>query len=134
MMETDEFEQYLMTTSNDDIQFNVRSELDHYLDEPVIPWVVNSNFEILKWWKIYGMKYHTLQEIARDLLAIHVSTVASESAFSTRGRIISSHRSRLNPDTIEALMCTQSWLSSSVIGMRLFNLFIVINCFYNMFF
>ncbi|KAG5533349.1 hypothetical protein RHGRI_027517 [Rhododendron griersonianum] len=46
----------------------------------------------------------------RDLLAIPVSTVASESAFSTSGRLVSPHRSRLHPDTMEALMCAQSWL------------------------
>ncbi|GJZ47739.1 zinc finger BED domain-containing protein RICESLEEPER 2-like protein [Tanacetum coccineum] len=36
-----------------------------------------------------GSKYPTLQRIAKDILAIPVSTVASESAFSTSGRLIS---------------------------------------------
>ncbi|RVW74717.1 putative AC9 transposase [Vitis vinifera] len=48
--------------------------------------------------------------IVRDIYAIPVSTVASESAFSTGGRVVSKHRSRLHPDTLEALMCAQSWL------------------------
>ncbi|KAJ4722279.1 Peroxidase [Melia azedarach] len=48
--------------------------------------------------------------IARDILAIPVSTVASESAFSTAGRVVSPHRNRLHPNTVEALMCSQSWL------------------------
>nr|GEU85086.1 zinc finger BED domain-containing protein RICESLEEPER 2-like [Tanacetum cinerariifolium] len=39
-----------------------------------------------------------------------LSTVASESAFSASGILISPHRSRLHPNTIEALMCAQSWL------------------------
>ncbi|KAF7811830.1 zinc finger BED domain-containing protein RICESLEEPER 2-like [Senna tora] len=38
------------------------------------------------------------------------STVALESAFSTGGRVLSPHRSRLNPNTVEALMCSQDWL------------------------
>ncbi|GJZ77219.1 dehydrogenase/reductase SDR family member 7 isoform X1 [Tanacetum coccineum] len=60
--------------------------------------------------KLRGAKYPVMQAIARDILAIPVSSVASESAFSTSGRLISPHRSRLRPDTIEALMCAQSWL------------------------
>lgn len=71
-------------------------------------------FDILCWWKSNGIKYPTLQEIARDILAIPVSTVASESCFSTSGRIISSHRSRLHSKTIEALMCARDWLWSEI--------------------
>ena len=48
--------------------------------------------------------------IVRDIYAIPVSTVASESAISTGGRVVSKHRSRLHPDTLEVLMCAQSWL------------------------
>ena len=95
---------YLSTfTSNSSSQ--VKLELDHYLEEAVLPFS-DDLFDILAWWKQNGVKYPTLQALARDLLAILVSTVASESAFSTSGRVISSHRSRLNPNTIEALMCT----------------------------
>ncbi|KAF1877133.1 hypothetical protein Lal_00015794, partial [Lupinus albus] len=52
--------------------------------------------------------------IAKDLLAIHISTVASESAFSTSGRILSPHRSRLNWTILEALMCARRNLNSSI--------------------
>ena len=48
--------------------------------------------------------------IARDIFAIPVTTVASESAFSTSGRVLSDHRSRLTPKTLEVLMCAQNWL------------------------
>lgn len=54
--------------------------------------------------------------IARDFLAIPISTVASESSFSTGGRILTPHRSRLRPDTLEALMCVQDWLWTDVKG------------------
>ncbi|KAK9286527.1 hypothetical protein L1049_014925 [Liquidambar formosana] len=87
---------------------NVKSELDHYLDEDVLP--RTPDFDILSWWKSNGLKYPTLQAIAKDVLAILVSTVASESAFSTSGRLVSPHRSRLHPKTLEALMCAQNWL------------------------
>ena len=89
-----------------------RTELDHYLEEDVLP--DNSQFDILLWWKLNGVKYPVLQTIARDILAIPVSTVASESAFSSSGRLVSPHRNRLHPKMIEALMCAQSWLWSEV--------------------
>ena len=74
----------------------------------------NSQFDILLWWKLNGVKYPVLQTIARDILAIPVSTVALESAFNSSGRLVSPHRNRLHLKMIEALMCAQSWLLSEV--------------------
>ncbi|CAN1247309.1 Putative AC9 transposase, partial [Linum grandiflorum] len=45
-----------------------------------------------------------------DLLVIPITSVASESAFSSGGRLLDPHRSRLNSTTVEALMCTRSWI------------------------
>ena len=84
-----------------------RTELDNYLEEQVLP-QNTTDFDILLWWKLHGFKYPTLQAIARDLLAIPVSTIASKSTFSTSGRVVSPHRNRLQPKTIEALMCLQN--------------------------
>lgn len=70
--------------------------------------------DLLSWWKTNGFKYPTLERIARDILAIPISTVASESAISTSGRLISPHRSLLRPKTLEALMCAQSWLLNEI--------------------
>ncbi|KAF7123708.1 hypothetical protein RHSIM_Rhsim12G0082200 [Rhododendron simsii] len=83
-------------------------ELDHYLSEAVLP--KSTGFDILNWWKSHQPMYPILQAMARDLLAISVSTVASESAFSTSCRLVSPNRSRLHPDMMEALMCALSWL------------------------
>ena len=38
------------------------------------------NFDILTWWKINSSKFTVLPKIARDVLTVPVSTVASESA------------------------------------------------------
>jgi len=81
------------------------------LEEEVLP--RSPDFDILLWWKLNGIKYPTLQAIAKDILAIPISTVASESAFSTSGHILSPHRSRLHWTTLEALMCARSWLWST---------------------
>ena len=51
-----------------------------------------------------------LSKMARDILAILISTVASKSAFSTSGPILDSFRSSLSPKTVEALVCSQNWL------------------------
>nr|CAN78054.1 hypothetical protein VITISV_017198 [Vitis vinifera] len=89
---------------------------EKYYMESILP--RNSNFDVLSWWKTNGIKYPTLQMIVRDIYAIPVSTIASESAFSTGGRVVSKHRSRLHPDTLEALMCAQSWLWKEKEGNR----------------
>ncbi|CAN1160582.1 Putative AC transposase, partial [Linum perenne] len=58
----------------------------------------------------------TLTLIARDILAVPVSTVVLEAAFSTCGRLLSPCRSRLEEQTIEALMCSQNWLRNKIKG------------------
>ncbi|EOY03499.1 BED zinc finger,hAT family dimerization domain [Theobroma cacao] len=91
---------------NSFIDGHAKLELDHYLKDKVLPFT--KTFDILSWWKTNGIKYPTLQMIARDFLTIPISTVASELAFSTGGRVMTDHRSRLKPYTLEALMCTQN--------------------------
>ncbi|XP_024965995.1 zinc finger BED domain-containing protein RICESLEEPER 2-like [Cynara cardunculus var. scolymus] len=48
----------------------------------------DEGFDILMWWKCDGVKFPIMQRIARDVLAIPISTVASESAFSMSGNKI----------------------------------------------
>lgn len=87
-----------------------KSELERYLMEGCE--VDNEEFNLLGWWKANSAKYHILSQVARDVLAIPVSTVASESAFSTGGRVLDPYRTSLAPTTVEALICTQDWLRS----------------------
>ncbi|GFZ14462.1 hypothetical protein Acr_24g0006520 [Actinidia rufa] len=74
----------------------------------------NPSFDILLWWKTNSNKYPILAQIALDVLALPVSTVASESAFSTGGRILDPFRSSLSPSMVKTLVCTQNWLLSTV--------------------
>ncbi|GFZ00850.1 hypothetical protein Acr_14g0004850 [Actinidia rufa] len=90
-----------------------KSEVDKYLEETIEK--DTDDFEILGWWKINSSKYRILSQIARDVLAIPVSTVASESAFSTGGRVLDQFRSSLTPKLVECLICTQDWLRASLI-------------------
>ncbi|XP_071677406.1 uncharacterized protein [Lolium perenne] len=86
------------------------NELDRYLSEDLYP--QEKDFDILGWWKLHSPKYPVLSCIARDVLAIQASTVASESSFSAGGRTISDQRNRLKSDTVEALICLQDWLKA----------------------
>jgi hypothetical protein len=92
----------------------LRTELDLYLEEPTLP--RTQELDIISWWQYAGIKYPTLRRIARDIMAIPVTTVASESVFSTGGRVISPHRSRLAPKTVEGLMCMQAWSRADMLG------------------
>ena len=93
-----------------------KNELDRYLDEEPLPHNESEYFDVLGWWKVAGTCFPTLRMITRDILVIPVTTVVSESAFSTDGRVLSEHRSRLTPQMVEALMCSQSWLRHSLKG------------------
>ncbi|CAA2956152.1 zinc finger BED domain-containing RICESLEEPER 2-like [Olea europaea subsp. europaea] len=64
------------------------------------------------WWKINAPKYKIVSQIAKDVLAIQISTVASESAFSTGGRILDSFRSSLGARMVEACICGKNWLQA----------------------
>lgn len=56
--------------------------------------------------------------MARDVLAIPITTVASESAFSTGGRILDDFRTSLTPFMLEALVCTQNWLRRPTVDIK----------------
>ena len=85
-----------------------RTELDKYLAEECED--ETKHFDILAWWKGQSSRFPILSRMARDVLSIPISTVASESAFSTCGRIMDDFRTSLTPFMVEALVCTQDWL------------------------
>ncbi|KAM5546469.1 zinc finger BED domain-containing protein RICESLEEPER 2-like [Rosa sericea] len=90
----------------------VESEVDRYLLDPFEKPPRAAEFSILLWWKLNGSKYPNLQLVAKDVFAIQVSTVASESCFSTGNRVIDPYRSSLTPKSVEALICLQNWIKS----------------------
>lgn len=85
--------------------------VDVYLEEARVSG--GQKFDILLWWKGNCVRFPVLSQMARDILAIPVSTVASESVFSTGGRVLDAFRSSLSPIIAEALLCAQDWLPGS---------------------
>ncbi|WVZ14298.1 hypothetical protein V8G54_011864 [Vigna mungo] len=100
---------YLRATGR---RFDYISELDKYLREDPEPYM-SVEFDILHWWKVNSTRFPILANMAREVLAIPISTVASECAFSTGGRVVSPYRSCLMPKIVEVLVCTQDWLKGT---------------------
>ncbi|KAL0412006.1 UNVERIFIED_CONTAM: Zinc finger BED domain-containing protein RICESLEEPER 1 [Sesamum latifolium] len=59
---------------------HVKLKLEKYLGEDVE--VHREKFDILNWWKVNTQRFPILSKMARDILAVPISTVASEAAFS----------------------------------------------------
>ena len=95
----------------DEDSVECKFELDRYLLEASVD-LETEGFDILDWWRVNSSRYGILFQVARDVLAIPVSAIATESAFSTGGRVLDPFRSSLSPNTVEALICTQNWLRS----------------------
>ncbi|CAN1268179.1 Putative AC transposase [Linum perenne] len=51
--------------------------------------------------------------MVRDIFGVPISTVPSDSAFSTSGRVLDSFRSSLSPSIVEALICSADWFRSA---------------------
>ncbi|KAJ4821657.1 Zinc finger BED domain-containing protein DAYSLEEPER [Rhynchospora pubera] len=102
-------EEFAQFTSENYESHSTMSELDKYMQEPLVDINVK-NFDILEFWKQNSGLYPTLAKMARDFLAVQTSSVASESAFSGSGRLTDHLRTSMNSETIEALVCAKDWL------------------------
>ncbi|XP_056682441.1 zinc finger BED domain-containing protein RICESLEEPER 2 [Spinacia oleracea] len=84
-----------------------KSELALYLEEPRVPRA--NNLDIIDYWRSCQLRFPVLSVMARDLLSIPISTVASESAFSVGGKILDPVRSSLKSSVVESLICLRDW-------------------------
>ncbi|KAL0361688.1 UNVERIFIED_CONTAM: putative AC transposase [Sesamum radiatum] len=91
-----------------------KSELDLYLEENCYIFEQDKkdgkDFDVLDWWRVHALKYKILSIMARDLLAIPITTVASEATFSAGSRVIDKYHASLTSNTVQVLMCRGDWL------------------------
>ena len=82
-----------------------KPELERYHAEDIETY--SDDFDIFMWWKFNELRFPILAEMVRDVLAIPISSVASECAFSTGGRVFDPFRSSLTPKIVQSLICVQ---------------------------
>lgn len=102
----DDWDEYIKTNQGSCSQ---KSELEDYLSKSVEPNTSREKFDCLEWWKVNRLTYKILSKMARDILAIPITTVSSESTFSAGTRVIDAYRSSLAPETVQVLMCAGDW-------------------------
>ncbi|KAI9174084.1 hypothetical protein LWI28_011706 [Acer negundo] len=91
-----------------DTFFTQRTQLDLYLEERRLERSMDLN--ILDFWKRNQPRYPELAAMARDVLSIPISTVASESAFSIGGRVLDQFRSSPSSNVAQAIVCSRDWI------------------------
>ncbi|XP_016466730.1 zinc finger BED domain-containing protein DAYSLEEPER [Nicotiana tabacum] len=101
--EFDEFESQLESSIG-------KTQLDTYLEEATLVRKTNPNLDVLGFWKDNMHRYPELSLMARDVLSIPLTTVASESTFSIGGRVIGRFRSSILLANAEAKLCTRDWV------------------------
>uniref|UniRef100_A0A9I9EGH8 HAT C-terminal dimerisation domain-containing protein n=1 Tax=Cucumis melo TaxID=3656 RepID=A0A9I9EGH8_CUCME len=65
---------------------DAKTEVTRYLDEARIDCMGDEYLDLLTWWKVNSSRFKIISQVARDIHSIPISTVPSESAFSTGGR------------------------------------------------
>lgn len=111
--DTSAFHQYMAGTMGGTQTNAPGAELDLYLEERNVILTNDDTFDILSWWKGNSARFPSLSEFAKIILMIPMTSVASESAFSTGGRVLDDYRMRLNEESVEALLCAQDWMKTS---------------------
>ena len=82
--DTDDIDDTFEKKLDEEASLETKSEIGKYLLDN---FKKLGSFDILDWWKLNASKYPILSKITRDILAITISTIASESIFSISGRV-----------------------------------------------
>ncbi|KAL2923402.1 Zinc finger BED domain-containing protein RICESLEEPER 2 [Bienertia sinuspersici] len=107
---TPSIESYLNFNASNSSDGGAEFAVDAYLNSPLLLRNPDSDFDVLKFWQSQCTLYPVLARMAKDILAIPITSVASESSFSMGGRVLTEYRSSLLPNHAEAFVTTQNWL------------------------
>ncbi|GKD94824.1 zinc finger BED domain-containing protein RICESLEEPER 2, partial [Tanacetum coccineum] len=90
---------------------SLSSEYEQYVNSEFVTLLDNSafaTFDLLGFWKAKVSMYPVLSRMAMDIISVQATSVASKSAFSTSGRVLSIRKTRLTPASLEMCMCVGS--------------------------
>jgi hAT family C-terminal dimerisation region len=72
----------------------------------------DDQIDIMEYWKRNATAYPTLAMMTRDVFAVPVSTVPSESCFSSANKILTDKHTKLGSKLFEQLMCNKDWIDA----------------------
>ncbi|KAK1366638.1 hypothetical protein POM88_042199 [Heracleum sosnowskyi] len=98
--------------TEDSSDVSTKSKLDLYLEEPRLN--RDEELNILDFWGKNETKYGELSYMARDILSVPLTTVASESSFSIGGRILNKWRSSYLPENVEF----KKWMTKNALVVK----------------
>ncbi|GKA76925.1 zinc finger BED domain-containing protein RICESLEEPER 2-like protein [Tanacetum coccineum] len=90
-------------------------EYERYVHSDFVTMLQTTEFEtfdVLGFWKAKETIFPVLSRMAMDILSVQATSVASESAFSTSGRVLSIQKTRLTPTSLEMCMCLKDHLDA----------------------
>ncbi|GKA99184.1 zinc finger BED domain-containing protein RICESLEEPER 2 [Tanacetum coccineum] len=94
---------------------SLSSEYERYVKSDFVTHLDYSQFaafDLLGFWKAKESMFPILSRMAMDIISVQATSVASESAFSTSGRVLSIRRTRLTPASLEMCMCLNDHLDA----------------------
>nr|GEX80677.1 zinc finger BED domain-containing protein RICESLEEPER 2-like [Tanacetum cinerariifolium] len=94
---------------------SLSSEHERYVHSDFVTRLQTTKFEtfdVLGFWKAKETMFLILSRMAMDILSVQATSVASEFAFSTSGRVLSIRRTRLTSASFETCMCLKDHLDA----------------------
>ncbi|KAF3633962.1 hypothetical protein FXO37_26761 [Capsicum annuum] len=101
-------EREILLLENERLHAENLEELKYYLRQPIEG--CRARINALDWWKNNKRQYPMLSILARDILNVPMSPVASESAFSQGRQQLGDNRHSLGSNAMNVLVCLRDWI------------------------
>ncbi|GJV68855.1 putative retrotransposon protein [Tanacetum coccineum] len=72
-----------------------------------------AGYDVLGFWKANESTFPVISQMAQDILSVQATSVASESAFSTSGRVLSIQRTRVTPASSKMCVCLKDHMDAA---------------------